>query len=137
MSRPFFDTNVLLYAFDEGESEKREVARRLVEEHLEKGNGMLSVQVLREFYSVSQRASRPLSIANAEETMRYLATFSPIPEDAEMVLGAARRSREYMLSFWDALIVEAALSAGADLLLSEDFQHGREIEGLTIENPFS
>lgn len=136
MSRPFFDTNVLIYAFDEDEPEKREVSRRLVEEHLEMGNGMLSVQVLREFYSVSRRAVRPLSIESAEETVRYLATFSPLPEDAGMVLRAVRLGREYMLSFWDALIVEAALSAGADRLLSEDLQHGQEIKGLTIENPF-
>lgn len=53
-----------------------------------------------------------------------------------MVLGAVRRSREYMLSFWDALIVESALSAGANRLLTEDLQNGQEIEGLHIENPF-
>ncbi len=53
-----------------------------------------------------------------------------------MVLGAVRRSQEYMLSFWDALIVESAILAGANRLLTEDLQHGQEIENLRVENPF-
>jgi len=130
------DTNVLVYAFDEGEPEKREVARGLVEEHLVEGDGMLSVQVLREFYSATRKPTRPLPIEKAIEAVGYLATFSPIAEDARMVVGAIRRSQVLMFSFWDALIVEAALRGGADRLLTEDLQHGQRIEGLTVENPF-
>lgn len=133
---PFFDTNVLVYAFDEGEPEKQIVARELIDEHLTRGDGMLSVQVLREFYSVSRRESYPLSVEEAVEGVGYFATFVSGPEDAEMVLAAVRLSREYMFSFWDALIVESALKGGADRLLTEDLQHGQVIEGLRIENPF-
>ncbi|MBA3423350.1 MAG: PIN domain-containing protein [Rubrobacter sp.] len=133
---PFFDTNVLVYFVDDDEPEKQEAVRLLVQEHLVEGDGMLSVQVLREFYSASRRLSRALSDEQAHEMVRYFATFSPLPEDARMVLGAVRRSREHMLSFWDALILESALSAGADRLLTEDLQHGQEIEGLRVENPF-
>lgn len=97
---------------------------------------MISVQVLREFYSASRKIPRPLSDEQAQEMVRYFSTFRTLPEDAEMVLRAVPRSREYMLSFWDALIVEAALSAGADRIFSEDLQHGQEIEGLRVENPF-
>ena len=133
----FIDTNVLVYAFDEGEPEKREVARKLIAEHLIGGNGMLSVQVLREFYSAARKPTHPLPIEKAVEAVGYLATFSPIAEDARMVVGAVRRSRrELTLSFWDALIVEAALRVGADRLLTEDLQHGQQIEGLVVENPF-
>ena len=132
----FLDTNVLVYAFDEGEPEKREVARGLVEEHLVEGDGMLSVQVLREFYAATRKPTRPLPIEKAVEAVGYLATFSPIAEDARMVVGAIRRSQVLMLSFWDALIVEAALRGGADRLLTEHLQHGQRIEGLTVENPF-
>lgn len=132
----FFDTNVLVYAFDEGEPEKREVARALIEEHLIEGDGMLSVQVLREFYSATRKPTHPLPIEKAVEAVGYLATFSPIAEDARMVVGAVRRSRELALSFWDALIVEAALRGGANRLLTEDLQHGQQIEGLVVENPF-
>ena len=134
---PFFDTNVLVYAFDRGEPEKRSVSQKLIDEHLIRGDGMLSVQVLREFYSVSRRESHPLSVEEAVEAVSYFATFTAGPEDVETVLGAIRISQEYMISFWDALIVESALVGGADRLLTEDLQHGQEIEGLRIENPFS
>ena len=134
--RPFFDTNVLVYAFDEGEPEKRELALALIKEHLEEGDGILSVQVLREFYVSVRRLARPLSAAEAEEALGSLAVFSPITEDWRMVVGATRRSRELTLSFWDALIVEAALRAGAGRLLTEDLQHGQRIGDLTVENPF-
>ena len=133
---PFFDTNVLVYFVDEDEPEKQEVARVLVQEHLVEGDGMLSVQVLREFYSAARKLRRPLSDEKAQEAVKYFAAFSPVPEDARMVLGAVRRNQEFLLSFWDALIVEAALRGGADRLLTEDLQHGQVIEGLRIENPF-
>jgi predicted nucleic acid-binding protein len=136
MMRPFFDTNVLVYAFDEGEAEKRAVALRLIQEHLEDGEGMISVQVLREFYVSVRWLSRPLSVAEAEIALELFARFSPASEDGRMVVGAVSRSREFMLSFWDALILEAALRSGADTLLTEDLQHGQRIEGLTVVNPF-
>lgn len=85
---------------------------------------------------MSRGVSFPLSVEEATEAVSYLAEFSTVPEDTTMVLGAVRRSREYVLSFWDALILEAALKAGADRLLTEDLQHGQEIEGVRIENPF-
>ncbi len=132
----FFDTNVLIYAIDEGEPEKLGIASALVEEHLVEGDGMISVQVLREFYWASLRLSRPLSYQQAQKMVGYFSAFRTLAEDAGMVLGAIRRSREYMLSFWDALIVEAALAGGADRLLTEDLQHRQVIEGLRIENPF-
>lgn len=133
---PFFDTNILVYFIDEDEPEKQEVARGLVEEYLIEGNGMISVQVLREFYVAARRLRHPLSEERALEAVRDLATFSPLTEDATMVLGAVSRTREMSISFWDALIVEAALKAGADRLLTEDMQHGLLIEGMRVENPF-
>lgn len=133
---PFFDTNVLVYAFDEGEPEKRAVALALIEEHLIDGDGVVSVQVLREFYSVVRREPQPLSDEAATAAVRRLAGFVPVSEDAEMVLRAVRRHREMSLSLCDALIVEAALKAGADRLFTEDMQHGQVIEGMRVENPF-
>ena len=132
----FLDTNILIYAVDPDEPEKSPIAAALVEEHLVEGDGRISVQVLREFYSASRKLSQPLSDEQARGMVRYFATFSPLTEDARMVLGAVRRSQEYMLSFWDALIVESAILAGANRLLTEDLQHGQEIENLRVENPF-
>jgi predicted nucleic acid-binding protein len=133
---PFFDTNVLVYAFDEGEPEKRAVALALIEEHLVDGDGVISVQVLREFYSAVRREPQPLSNEVAATAMRRLAGFSPLSEDIGMVLKAVRRAQEMSISLWDALIVEAALKAGADRLFTEHLQHGQIIEGMRVENPF-
>ncbi len=133
---PFFDTNVLVYLVDEDEPEKQRIARSLVEEHLIKGDGVISVQVLREFYWVAGRLDHPLSEERAREAVNDFAEFASVSEDADMVLKAVRRHREMSLSFWDALIVEAALKAGADRLFTEDLQHGQLIEGMRVENPF-
>jgi predicted nucleic acid-binding protein len=133
---PFFDTNVLVYAFDEGEPEKRAVALALIEEHLVDGDGVISVQVLQEFYSAVRREPQPLSNEVAATAVRRLAGFSPLSEDVGMVLKAVRRAQEMSISLWDALIVEAALKAGADRLFTEDLQHGQIIEGMRVENPF-
>ena len=134
--RPFFDTNVLIYSVDEDESEKRRTAVELVERHLVEGDGMISVQVLREFYSVSRRLKNSPPAGHARELVEYFSTFETLPEDARMVIGAARRTQALSISFWDALILEAALKGGADRLLTEDLQHGQIIEGLRVENPF-
>lgn len=135
--RPFFDTNVLVYTVDRDEPEKSAMAGALAEEHLVDGYGAISVQVLREFYVSSQRLRHPLTEEQASQMVRYFSTFRTLAENTDMVLTAVRRSREISVSFWDALIVEAALAAGADTLLTEDLQHGQAIEGLRVYNPFS
>ena len=78
----------------------------------------------------------PLSEEKAREAVHDFAEFASVAEDADMVLKAVRRHQEMSLSFWDALIVEAALKAGADRLFTEDLQHGQVIEGMRVENPF-
>jgi len=133
---PFFDTNILVYFVDRDEPEKQAVARGLVQEHLIEGEGMMSVQVLREFYWAARKLRHPLSEEKAREAVRNFARFSPLAEDARMVLRAVDRTREMSISFWDALIVEAALKGGADRLLTEDMQHGEVIESMRVENPF-
>jgi len=133
---PFFDTNILIYSVDKDETVKSGPAGELVETYLVRGKGAISVQVLREFYSASRRLGSPLSEEQAREMVDYFATFRTLSEDVGMVLGAARRTGELSISFWDALIVEAALKAGADRLFTEDLQHGQIIEGMRVENPF-
>jgi predicted nucleic acid-binding protein len=133
---PFFDTNVLVYAFDEGAPEKRAIALGLIDEHLVEGEGTISVQVMREFYSVVRRGPQPLPDEEAAIAVRRLAGFSPVREDVNTVLDAVRRHQETSISFWDALIVEAALKSGADRLFTEDLRHGQIIEGMRVENPF-
>ena len=131
----FLDTNVLIYSVDTNETGKHELAVDLVEKHLVRANGAISVQVLREFYSVSRKIDNPLSDGQAREMVRRFATFRVLSEDAGTVLRAVRRHQEMSLSFWDALIVEAALKSGADRLFTEDLHHGQVIEGRRVENP--
>jgi predicted nucleic acid-binding protein len=149
---PFFNTNVLIYAVDEEDSEKHEIAGGLVQEYLVAGDGMISVQAFCDGCSCASASNATTTKVRAllrfpaveasalgraaQEMVGYFAAFSPIPENAGTVLGAVRRSREYGLSFRDALILESALKGGADRLLTEDLQHGQEIAGLRIENPF-
>lgn len=131
----FFDTNILIYAVDEEEVAKRELASRLVEEHLVLGDGFISVQVLREFYAASRRIRKPLSHEEASAAVLEFANFRVLSEDPQMVVRAIERVKDGF-SFWDALIVEAALRGGADRLLSEDMQDGRIVSGMRIDNPF-
>jgi len=138
MSAPrFIDTNVLLYSIsrDPSEAPKREIAVAL----LETENIALSVQVLQEFYVQATRATRSDAIAHeiAVGLMRTWLRFKVQEITLPIMLGALEIKANYRLSYWDAAIVAAARALGCRELLSEDMSHGREVEGLSINNPFS
>ena len=137
MSRSFFDTNVLLYMYDDDEPQKKAKAIDVFDEAVEDNLAVLSTQVLQEFYvNVTRKLAEPLPAEVAEEQVRDFARLPLVRVDEAMILAAIGRSRSISFSFWDALVVEAALRAGAGRLLTEDLQHGQEIEGLLVENPF-
>ena len=134
----FLDSNVLLYLFDEVDHRKRRIADRLVEEAILDGSAMISYQVAQEVLNVLGKKIDPrMSVADAS---RFLAdTLEPlwrVQPSARLLLSALSVRERYGFSFYDSMIVAAALSAGCSRLLSEDLQHGQRIEGLTIENPF-
>ena len=135
--RVFLDTNILVYIFDRDEPVKQELATRLVKRVVEEQAALISTQVLQEFYVVSTRGLRSaLSPADAGVALEAFASIPVVTVTSDVVLGAARLHRLDSISFWDALIVQAALSGGADVVYSEDFQHGRRYGDLRIENPF-
>ena len=135
--RAFFDTNILVYAFDQGIQTKRDVAKRLISEYGSTGNLVLSTQVLQEFYVVTtQKLAQPLAKEMAAEVINDLAEFPLVQIDKGLINQAMIRHRENSFSFWDCLIVEAALQSGCTLLLTEDMQSGRYIDKLEIRNPF-
>ena len=137
MSRSFFDTNVLLYLFDGSEAEKKALAREVFSREAEAGRAVLSTQILQEFYvNATRKLEEPLSPEAAAEQVRDFALLPLVRVDEGMIFAATERNRSMSISFWDALIVEAALKAGADRLLTEDLQHGQQIERLRVENPF-
>ncbi|MBA2533604.1 MAG: PIN domain-containing protein [Rubrobacter sp.] len=137
MSRSFFDTNVLLYMYDDNEPRKKELALGTFERAIEANLAVLSTQVLQEFYvNATRKLATPLAPERAAARVRDFARLPLVRVDEAMILAAIERGRSMSFSFWDALILEAALEGGVDRLLTEDLQHGQEIEGLRVENPF-
>ncbi|MGC3985446.1 MAG: PIN domain-containing protein [Pseudorhodoferax sp.] len=133
----FFDTNVLVYTVDASAGRHRQIAQECFAETLREHEVVLSTQVLQEFFNVTTRKLRPpLSVREATEQMRQLARLQVLGTSAQSVLDAIALAEQHQLSWWDALILEAALRAGAERLYSEDGQHGRRFGSLEIVNPF-
>lgn len=135
--RAFFDTNVLVYLFDGDSPDKQRVAQTLLQFEGAAGRVAVSTQVLQEFFvTVTRKLAVPLASEDAESAVRAFARFSLVQVDAALILAGIEASRRLQVSFWDALIVRAALESGASTLYSEDMQHGRSIEGIRVVNPF-
>jgi len=134
-ARSFFDTNVLVYADDKAAPAKQRRALELVAEHRRAGTGVLSLQVLQEYFvTVTRKLLVDARIARRK--VELLAEFDVAAPELADILAAIDLHRLHGLSFWDALVVRSAKQAGCRLLLTEDLQHGREMEGLRIVNPF-
>ncbi len=137
MTGPFFvDTNILVYADDQADPRKRDIARDLLQTAILEGKAKLSFQVLTEFFNV---ATRKLGLPAAAARRRVdiyasLEVFKPAVVD---LLAAIDLHRLHQLSIWDALIVRAAHASGCRVLYTEDLQHGRRFDGLEVINPFS
>lgn len=135
--RAFFDTNVLVYLFDRDAPDKQRVARTLLEREASAGRATLSTQVLQEFFvTVTRKLGVPVEHDQAERAVRSLSDLSVVQVDTPLILTAIETSRRLRISFWDALIVGAALHSGSTVLYTEELQHSQEIDGLTISNPF-
>jgi len=134
----FVDTNVLVYAHDRSESRRQAVAQALLGALWRNRTGILSTQVLQEFYVVVTRKSDPpMRRVAAREIVALYGEWPIVQLDVALILAASQLEERHGLSFWDALIVEAARRSGATVLLTEDLQSGREIGGVRIENPFA
>lgn len=136
-ARFFLDTNIFVYTFDVT-SPKRKQAGRLVSHAVATGEGIVSYQVVQEFFNVAlRRFAQPMSPAEAEQ---YLMTvFRPllaVHSSPKLYLEGLRISIQYHLSWYDSLIVAAAREGVCNTLYSEDLSHGQDIEGTRIQNPF-
>jgi predicted nucleic acid-binding protein len=134
MSKVFLDTNLLVYAMDADAGGKREAARRLLRGAA--GLGVVSTQVLQEFYVV---ATRKLGVepALAKSVVHALRRFETVTVTADLIEQAADCSVVHQLSFWDALIVVAAESARCSELWTEDLNPGQILRGVQVVNPFA
>lgn len=131
----FVDTNVLVYAYDQGDVHKRSIAVKILED--DTLDLVVSAQVLDEFYwVVTRKLNRPLAEEVAHEVVRLLSQGDVVAIDATLVDAAITMARQHRLSLWDAAIVAAARRADCGELLTEDLAHGSTIAGITIRNPF-
>ena len=132
----FLDTNVLVYLFDETDDYKRGRAERLVQQALENGTGCISYQVVQETINVITK-----KLNATPEKARQILDCALIPlwrvnPNRMLYQRGLELQTRYNLSSYDSLIVAAALDAGCKTLYSEDLQHGQQIEGVTVTNPF-
>jgi len=135
--RSFIDTNILVYAHDRSAGDKHEMARRLVEHHWEERSAVISTQVLQELYvNLRRQATRPLSRARAAAVIEDYLAWEVVVNDGKSILEALELERAYVLSFWDALIVQAATTSRAEVLYSEDLNAGQRFGAIVVRNPF-
>jgi predicted nucleic acid-binding protein len=137
--RFFLDTNIFVHSFDAKAPAKAKRSSLLIRQAADTGKGIVSYQVVQEFFNVAfRRFVQPMNVAEAEQ---YLITvFRPllaIHSSPALYVEALRIGEKYHFSWYDSLIVAAALEAECSLLYSEDLQHGQKIEDLRIENPFA
>jgi predicted nucleic acid-binding protein len=133
--RTFLDTNILLCAEDASETRKREIAIRLIVDHKRSRTGVVSLQVLQEFF-VNATKKLGLDPAIARRKVEFHSRFDVVQPSITDVFAAIDLHRLRAISYWDALIVHCAKQAGCRELLTEDMQHSQVIEGVRIVNPF-
>jgi predicted nucleic acid-binding protein len=134
--KAFVDSNVLIYAHDVDAGRKRDVAKALLRDLWLERTGVLSTQVLHEFYvNVTRKIRTPVSKAEARAVVGTYIPWCLEPETGD-VNEAFRIEDEAGISFWDALIVAAAARSGATRVLSEDLNPGQVIAGVTVVDPF-
>ena len=137
-ARFFLDTNIFAYSFDRSSAAKARRAAQLIREAVTSRKGIVSYQVVQEFFNLALRKfAQPMTIPEAEQ---YLSTvFRPllaIHSSPALISEALRITAKNRLSWYDALIVAAAVEGGCHILYSEDMQHGQRVGELRIENPF-
>jgi predicted nucleic acid-binding protein len=133
----FLDTNIIIYAYDVSAGDKHEIARKIMVDLWDSGLGVISTQVLQEFFvNVTQKIPKLLDKRLTKDILSDLLKWDVVVNDGESILEAVEILFKYGYSFWDSLIIEAAMRSGSEVLLSEDLTHGQIINGLTINNPF-
>jgi predicted nucleic acid-binding protein len=135
LPQTFFDTNLLVYTDDLANPVKQKQALAILAEHKQMNTGAVSLQVLQEYFvTVTRKYGLDPGIARRKITL--FAEFDVVEPSLKDILTAIDLHRLQNLSYWDALVVHCARSAGCRQLFSEDMQHGQVIDGVRIVNPF-
>jgi len=136
--KPFIDTNVLIYAYDLDAGDKHRRASELIKSLWNERGGILSTQVLQEFHvNVTRKIPRPISPATARGIIDTYRAWQIETISIDTVLRASEYQERHQLSFWDGVIIAAAVQGSASMLLTEDMNDGQMIEGVEVNNPFS
>ena len=134
--KTFIDTNVLIYAHDIDANAKHKIAKEVLQELWSERTGVLSAQVLQEFYvNITRKIPSPLSKDLARLVVSSYAIWCLETTPTE-ILAAFRIEDESRIGFWDALIISSAAKLGATRILSEDLNAGQRIAGILVVNPF-
>jgi predicted nucleic acid-binding protein len=137
-AKVFVDTNVLVYAHNADAGAKNAIARALVADLWETRSGILSTQVLQEYFvAMTKKVANPIKVAEARRSVRNYCAWEVIVNDSQIILQATEIQEAHRLSFWDSLIVSAAFAGNAAAIATEDLNHGQRIEGILIRNPFA
>jgi predicted nucleic acid-binding protein len=136
--RYFLDTNIFVYSLDPVDPRKARIAEELVTRGVSSGLGVISYQVVQEFMNVSLRQFRATMTVTELELyfFKILLPMMRIPSSTGLFLEALRLQSANRLSWYDSLIVAAAIQGGCEVLYSEDLQHGRRFGDLVVEDPF-
>ncbi len=134
----FLDTNILVYALMKSDLSKRAIAIQLITHALDSGYGSISFQVVQEFFSVAfRRFDPPLTPIEADQ---FLATpikpLLTVHSSYALYSRALKLTHQHSISWYDSLIVAAALEANCRILYTEDLQHGQKFDNLLVQNPF-
>jgi predicted nucleic acid-binding protein len=134
--RYFVDTNILMYAHDTSAGAKHERAKTLLEELWRDRSGVVSTQVLQELsVNLRRKAGRPLDVKATREIVADYLTWQVVVNGGESILEALDLEARYRISFWDALVLQAAQSSGAEVLYSEDLSDGQMYGPVRVVNP--
>jgi predicted nucleic acid-binding protein len=135
VARSFLDTNVLLYSDDAYDARKNTIAVELIAALRARQEAVVSIQVLQEYF-VNAVGKLKVDAIIARRRVELFGRFAVVVPTVDIVLAAIDLQRLHTISFWDAMIVQAASAGGCQELLSEDMQAGRTIAGVRIVNPF-
>jgi predicted nucleic acid-binding protein len=131
----FVDTNILFYAQDKSAGLKHERAAKVVTDLWQSATGVLSTQVLQEFCFAVRCVDRNRAIEDLQQWVKRYSEWEVVVNTSESVLNALGMESRYKISFWDALIVQAAQISQADVLYTEDLNDGRVFGSVRVVNP--
>jgi predicted nucleic acid-binding protein len=134
-AKSFVDTSILLHAHDSS-SDKHELAKQLVTDLWNTQTGAVSAQVLQEFSVAIRRANQDLSVVQVAVLVQNFSGWQVVANNADSIVRALRIETRHKISFWDALIIEAAQTAGAEILYSENLEDGQVYGAVRVVNPF-